>query len=954
MPKLIIEKGPDKGKVVSFAPSETAVIGREPAGGAKCTLHDALASRLHCRLEPRSDGFWLVDGESMNGTFLNGHRTKTHKLVFGDKIEIGESMLSFLSDSDEKVAWPIGQVIRGYDIKERVGRGGMGTVYKAVQKSLARVVAFKLLSQDISGDRKFLALFFQEARAAGQLNHPNIVQTYDTGSENGAHFISMEFMPGGSLQDILAKSGKLPVKVAVSMMLDAARGLEYAERKQLIHRDIKPDNLMIGEGGVVKIGDLGLAKSTQAASQPEEGHAVFGTPHFIAPEQALNKPIDHRADLYALGSTFYRILTGTTPYAGSSVREIILRKLKEDPPAIEKLDPLLPPNVCALVTRLMARDPAGRPRGAAEVVAALDEIKRDFEGKPTGPIATPAPGASTIPISAPAGTTEAAPPAAGKPLALAGAAVAALFLLAAGIGGYWWTHRPKENIVPPTPIVRPFDPPRTTQGDSKSAKLEALLLQGAQELDRRTTDRTPAAVRAVIAAYQQLIDECPDSKSAATARDCIIELEGELRSVALANGLAEHRRAWEAALKVFGQKSTVAEAHAHADLMLKSARERIGALRAAYAEDSKAIGEIDEEAEKIEQWAGDETKAAAEFDELDLRLAGVPQSCPYGEARTAGEAYLKSIAGRGYPFEAFTRSLLKRVGELETAAYREAERKVKEFLEKGDPENADDALVKLLTSFSSRADAVSFARDAGDEIRQLRADRQSAQHEKDLIADREILVAARADAILDDFAYAFGSASRHLSKSLSSLKTVEARNEARALSEEYDREQALFKTLIERINSKAPNGKAGGLNNRAFRGGTLVGATEVQLNAQVQGGEIGMPWGSLKPKDYVDIILKGWELTGEEAVALALYCQHRGLVEEAEKQIAEAKKKGADVAWLEAIQGDDPLEDQARVLWNRVQGAPAADAKRLAQSLLKLFADTDLVKRNRQEIQKYL
>ncbi|MBI4834923.1 MAG: protein kinase [Planctomycetes bacterium] len=374
MPRLIVEKGPDKGKSIRISGNDTIVIGRETT--ANLRLSDIMASRMHFRIEFRADGgYYLIDLNSMNGTFVNGQKVKERALKLGDKVQIGETLFTFMGDIEAQKQGPIGQTIGGYTIMERVGRGGMGTVYKALQISLNRVVALKLLSDELVKDKTFINLFVQEARAAAQLNHPNIVQVYDVGSDKEVYFFSMEYVPGASLQDILSKRKKLPPEVAVGIVFQAAQGLEYAEKKGIVHRDIKPDNLMMGENEIIKIGDLGLAKSLKAPFAEEQASSVFGTPHYVAPEQATGKPVDHRADIYSLGSTFYRILTGITPYSGSSVKEIIAKKIKDDPTPIKQLEPGLSSELSKIIDKMIKRNPDERFQTFSEVLKALETIK---------------------------------------------------------------------------------------------------------------------------------------------------------------------------------------------------------------------------------------------------------------------------------------------------------------------------------------------------------------------------------------------------------------------------------------------------------------------------------------------------------------------------------------------------------------------------------------------------
>ena len=264
----------------------------------------------------------------------------------------------------------IGTTIGGYKIIERLGKGGMGVVYKANQQSLDRTVALKVLSPKLAADPAFVRKFSDEAQAAGRLNHPNIVQVYDVGHDGTHHFYSMEFIEKGSVQALLdAKPGPLDLDLALAIVTDAARGLVYAEKKSIVHRDIKPDNLMINAEGVVKIADLGLALD------PGRGDAVdriLGTPHYISPEQAQGLDVDSRSDLYSLGATWFRLVTGRTVFDATDVKEIVRRQIEEPAPAVRDINRDVPAPVAELIEKLLAKEPSARPASAEALLTELE------------------------------------------------------------------------------------------------------------------------------------------------------------------------------------------------------------------------------------------------------------------------------------------------------------------------------------------------------------------------------------------------------------------------------------------------------------------------------------------------------------------------------------------------------------------------------------------------------
>jgi serine/threonine-protein kinase len=249
----------------------------------------------------------------------------------------------------------------------------MGTVYRAVQISLERAVALKLLSPALTDDREFVDRFVAEARAAAKFSHPNIIQVYNAGEAEGVFFLAMEFMPGGSVQQMIDREGALSAEKALRLTIDAARALIWAEDQNIVHRDIKPDNLLLGEAGIVKVADFGLAADRRTSKTLYVGGKVLGTPGFMAPEQALGKSTDHRADIYALGSTLYAALTGSPPFDGDTPLEVLLRKVKEDPKPLAEAAPDVPRVVVAVVEKLMARRPEDRYQHATEAHAGLEE-----------------------------------------------------------------------------------------------------------------------------------------------------------------------------------------------------------------------------------------------------------------------------------------------------------------------------------------------------------------------------------------------------------------------------------------------------------------------------------------------------------------------------------------------------------------------------------------------------
>jgi len=269
-----------------------------------------------------------------------------------------------------------------YQLVRKLGQGGMGAVYEAVQTKLDRKVALKVLPQKFTNDPTFLERFQREAKAAAALNHPNIIQVYDIGEARGTHFFAMELVDGESAQDRLDREGKLPLEWALHIVRGTAEALRYAHQHQIIHRDIKPDNIMLTKDGHVKLADLGLAKKiggdTLGVTQTGAG---MGTPYYMAPEQAEDaRSVDHRADIYALGLTFLHLLTGKRPFEGESAYNIVFAHVNKPLPTGQELGTPLPEGVEAIIRKMGAKDPNERYQDYDTLLA---DLERAQAGQPT-------------------------------------------------------------------------------------------------------------------------------------------------------------------------------------------------------------------------------------------------------------------------------------------------------------------------------------------------------------------------------------------------------------------------------------------------------------------------------------------------------------------------------------------------------------------------------------------
>ncbi|MBA2480569.1 MAG: serine/threonine protein kinase [Planctomycetes bacterium] len=271
-----------------------------------------------------------------------------------------------------------GRVIAGYRIEGTLGKGGMGQVYRATQLSVERPVALKVLSPRLARDQDFRERFLREARAAGRLHHFNLIAVHDVGEAGGMMFFSMELVEGRTVKDLIA-ANELTIDSSLDIARQTLHALAYAHQHGVIHRDIKPDNIMVGVGGAVKVADLGLSRIDDPGSRAGDHGAthagtIMGTPHYMSPEQGRDAHgADHRSDLYSLGATLYHMVCGRVPFVGTSPVDVVL---KASTLPLTFPEPGPPSQLRAFIATLMAKDPAERPASAKEALAILDRVRR--------------------------------------------------------------------------------------------------------------------------------------------------------------------------------------------------------------------------------------------------------------------------------------------------------------------------------------------------------------------------------------------------------------------------------------------------------------------------------------------------------------------------------------------------------------------------------------------------
>jgi eukaryotic-like serine/threonine-protein kinase len=275
----------------------------------------------------------------------------------------------------------VGELIaERYELEELVGTGGMSSVYRAHDRLLERDVAIKVLHERFTGDGDYVERFRREARAVAQLSHPNIVTVIDRGEHDGRQFIVFEYVDGENLKALVEREGPLPEREGIGLALQIARALGFAHEEGLVHRDVKPQNVLLNDGGQAKVTDFGIARSLDVQGGLTQTGTVMGTSDYIAPEQARGSRVDAQSDVYSLGTVLYELLTGEVPFAGDNFVAVAMQHINQPPPSVRERRPELSPCVDAAIRRAMAKEPRDRFRSMDELCTELSTCLAELDG----------------------------------------------------------------------------------------------------------------------------------------------------------------------------------------------------------------------------------------------------------------------------------------------------------------------------------------------------------------------------------------------------------------------------------------------------------------------------------------------------------------------------------------------------------------------------------------------
>ena len=291
-----------------------------------------------------------------------------------------------------------------YQLLHTLGTGGMAVVYRAYDRMLERPVAIKILRQDFSGDEAFRERFRQEARAAANLSHPNIVTVHDFGFDSGRIFIVMEFVPGTDLKAMMKQRGKFSVPDAINLMVQACEGIGYAHRAGLVHCDVKPHNMLVTPEGRLKVTDFGIARALASIQPDEQSDVVWGSPQYFSPEQAAGQAPSPASDVYSLGVILYEMLAGRLPFSSNDPEELARMHRDVLPVSPRRYNPLISPQLEQIILKVLSKEPSQRYRSADQLGRVLQNITQQPESYATTAVSTPPAASTRTVVTTPAAT----------------------------------------------------------------------------------------------------------------------------------------------------------------------------------------------------------------------------------------------------------------------------------------------------------------------------------------------------------------------------------------------------------------------------------------------------------------------------------------------------------------------------------------------------------------------
>jgi tRNA A-37 threonylcarbamoyl transferase component Bud32 len=849
MPKIAIRQGQNAGSEIVLD-GEKFTLGRRKA--CEIPVGDVKASRNHAQIFRQGNRFYVRDLASRNGTFLNNERLAgDSELSFGDKISIGDTIMEFVEESAGK---PIDFEIPGYQMLERVGEGGMGVVYKARQVSMDRVVALKVLSEKYSANGEFIDRFIREARAAGKLNHPNVIHVHDVSRAGGRNFFSMEFVDGPSVKRLLKQSGKLPVGKCLEIIIQAAKALEFAHENGIIHRDVKPDNIMLTAEGIVKLADLGIAKSFEEAdpAQAPGKRRVLGTPHYMAPEQAMGKALDRRADIYSLGATLYHMLTGKTPFKGTTIAELLKAHVQEKLEPVQHLNAEVPDPVCFVVERMMAKLPEKRYENMTRLLEDLERVQRDAG---TAQIERLAPEDSTIMRAVDAQTVAEARGRAGAAgrvavrrsagLRLVTTLVAVILALIFAFAAFTLWKKAQQGSEPPGQLPPGGTGPGTTKSDAAAA-LERLRAIPASREDEILKEATA------------LVGKFPGTEEATAAQKLIDDIKKRLAGVL--DG--EIAKAVEAAEKLKGESPAEIEARINAWRTIANKPEFAG-----HAVIKRAETEI--AALLAKQQVVDARTRQEKAAEADKKVKTALDAKDYVEA-----ARVLTILAAEFPEADEGKRATERAKEIEAGA--------------------DKLLADAEKSAGAAADAGRFD-DAVKTLKDLESSVKSAKWLADIPKKIEAIKAKSKEA--------FDKAFKPLEEMAKAGKLAEASREAKSLLGRYQGtaqeaqikefidglglQTGLFRKVVANIAKEGRKEITFKLELTVLPGKWFVQSADEErvtlASPQFPGADNPFPWVKIPAKDAYGIYMMYLTKPApEDHRALAFFCMMRGLSAEAE------------------------------------------------------------------------